>query len=66
MQIRIKLPSAKSIIRTYKKLGKVFDKKKIINRKVRSKKSELSETENQLFSEEFKEKAVEEAKEKNI
>lgn len=45
-QLRMKLPSAKSIIRTYKKNGKIFDKKKIINRKIISKRSDLSETEN--------------------
>lgn len=43
----MKLPSAKSIIRTYKKTGKVFDKKKIINRKSNCKKTDLSETDNQ-------------------
>lgn len=43
-QLRMKLPSAKSIIRTYKKSGKIFDKKKIINRKIKSKKSDLTET----------------------
>ncbi len=42
----MKLPSAKSIIRTYKKCGKIFDKKRIINRKIKCKKSDLSETEN--------------------
>lgn len=42
----MKLPSAKSIIRTYKKLGKIFDKKKIINRKTSTKKTDLSQTEN--------------------
>jgi hypothetical protein len=45
-QLRMKLPSAKSIIRTYKKNGKIFDKKKIINRKIICKRSDLSETEN--------------------
>jgi hypothetical protein len=43
----MKLPSAKSIIRTYKKCGKIFDKKKVINRKINSKRGELSETEHQ-------------------
>lgn len=42
----MKLPSAKSIIRTYKKSGKIFDKKKIINRKLIPKKNDLSDTEN--------------------
>lgn len=45
-QLRMKLPSAKSIIRTFKKSGKIFDKKKIINRKIKSKRGELSDTEN--------------------
>lgn len=45
-QLRMKLPSAKSIIRTYKKNGKIFDKKKIINRKIICKRNNLSETEN--------------------
>lgn len=48
-QLRMKLPSAKSIIRTYKKTGKIFDKKKIINRKSNCKKTDLSETDNQSF-----------------
>ncbi len=46
-QLRMKLPSAKSIIRTYKKSGKIFDKKKIISRKLRCKRTDLSETEHQ-------------------
>lgn len=45
-QLRMKLPSAKSIIRTFKKSGKIFDKKKIINRTIKAKKSDLSQTEN--------------------
>lgn len=46
-QLRMKLPSAKSIIRTFKKSGKIFDKKKVISKKPFSKKIELSETEHQ-------------------
>jgi CRISPR/Cas system-associated protein endoribonuclease Cas2 len=41
-QLRTKLPSAKSIIRTFKKSGKIFDKKKIISKKLNNKKAELS------------------------
>jgi CRISPR/Cas system-associated protein endoribonuclease Cas2 len=41
-QLRMKLPSAKSIIRTFKKSGKIFDKKKIISKKLNNKKNELS------------------------
>lgn len=43
-QLRMKLPSAKSILRTYKKSGKIFDKKRIINRGIKTKKHDLSET----------------------
>ena len=46
-QIRMKLPSAKSIIRTFKKSGKVFDKKILISRKINYKKTDLSETDHQ-------------------
>ena len=46
-QLRMKLPSAKSIIRTFKKSGKIFDKKKVISRKLNGKKAELSETDQQ-------------------
>jgi CRISPR/Cas system-associated protein endoribonuclease Cas2 len=41
-QLRMKLPSAKSIIRTFKKSGKIFDKKKIITKKLNNKKAEIS------------------------
>ncbi len=41
-QLRMKLPSAKSILRTYKKSGKIFDKKRIINRGIKTKKQDLS------------------------
>lgn len=41
-QLRMKLPSAKSIIRTFKKSGKIFEKKKIISKKLNKKKTELS------------------------
>jgi len=41
-QLRMKLPSAKSIIRTFKKCGKIFDKKKVISRKLKCKKADLS------------------------
>ncbi len=46
-QLRMKLPSAKSIIRTFKKSGKIFDKKKVISRKLNGKRAELSDTDNQ-------------------
>jgi hypothetical protein len=44
----MKLPSAKSILRTYKKLGKIFDKKRVINRRPKDKKNELSYTDHQI------------------
>ena len=47
-QLRMKLPSAKSILRTYKKSGRIFDKKKAINRGIRTKKPEQSETDHQI------------------
>lgn len=40
-QLRMKLPSAKSIIRTFKKSGKIFDKKKIVPLRLRCRKIEL-------------------------
>lgn len=43
-QLRMKLPSAKSILRTSKKSGRVFDKKKVINRGIRPKKPQIAET----------------------
>lgn len=43
----MKLPSAKSIIRTFKKSGKIFDKKKVISRKLNGKRVELSDTDHQ-------------------
>ena len=46
-KLRMKLPSAKSIIRTFKKSGKVFDKKILISRKINYKKADLSETDHQ-------------------
>jgi hypothetical protein len=59
-QLRMKLPSAKSIIRTFKKSGKVFDKKKVISRKLNNKKTELSETEHQSDSSSQSEEKIEE------
>jgi hypothetical protein len=38
-KLRMKLPSAKSIIRTFKKSGKIFNKKNVISRKLNSKKA---------------------------
>lgn len=54
----MKLPSAKSILRTYKKTGKVFDKKKVINRRPRGKKVIVLETDNQTSNSESKEKSI--------
>jgi hypothetical protein len=50
-QLRMKLPSAKSILRTYKKSGRVFDKKKVINRGIRPKKPQIPETDFQVVLE---------------
>jgi hypothetical protein len=64
-QLRMKLPSAKSIIRTFKKSGKVFDKKRYISRKLNNKKAEISETDHQsdlssIIEEKKREKVVKE------
>ena len=61
-QLRMKLPSAKSILRTFKKSGKIFDKKKVYSRTLINKKTESSETDNQSevlsISEEKREEKV--------
>jgi hypothetical protein len=57
----MKLPSAKSILRTYKKSGKVFDKKKAINRRVKAAKTNLTDTDHQTSNSESKEKSLSEA-----
>jgi hypothetical protein len=50
----MKLSSAKSILRTYKKSGRIFDKKRIINRGIRTKKQDLFETEQNASKENMK------------
>ena len=53
----MKLPSAKSILRTYKKSGKIFDKKNAINRRVKSAKITLIDTDHQTLFSDSKEKS---------
>jgi len=50
----MKLPSAKSILRTYKKLGRIFDKKRVIKRGIRTKKQGTFEKEQDISPENMK------------
>jgi hypothetical protein len=47
-QLRMKVPSAKSIIRSFKKTGKIFDKKSAIDKRRGTKRGELSDTEQEV------------------